>query len=282
MFAARAAFGTSALRRTIHTTRSYHAVRSSWATSGAMLVAGGATYAAYHFWDTDLRGRRIHLDEEAPKKPAKSTPKGARKSIDNSSVDAPAPAKPSPTEPGVLKPSNEAPAPTPVVSSDPPTSEDEESEEDKDRAANQGAYNPETGEINWDCPCLGGMAHGPCGSQFREAFSCFVYSNEEPKGVDCVEKFKAMQDCFREHPDVYGEEIDDEDEDEVTEGAEKPEVPPSESKDKASSPTKPRTTESTKPGAPSGAPPPPSSAPPSRKNAPTANVSPDTTPTKRN
>lgn len=68
-----------------------------------------------------------------------------------------------------------------------------------------GAFNPETGEINWDCPCLGGMAHGPCGQQFRDAFSCFVYSEADPKGIDCVEKFKAMQDCFREHPDVYGD-----------------------------------------------------------------------------
>lgn len=68
-----------------------------------------------------------------------------------------------------------------------------------------GAFNPETGEINWDCPCLGGMAHGPCGQQFRAAFSCFVYSEADPKGIDCVEKFKAMQDCFREHPDVYGD-----------------------------------------------------------------------------
>lgn len=67
------------------------------------------------------------------------------------------------------------------------------------------AFNPDTGEINWDCPCLGGMAHGPCGMQFREAFSCFVFSEQEPKGIDCVEKFKAMQDCFREHPDVYAE-----------------------------------------------------------------------------
>ncbi len=41
--------------------------------------------------------------------------------------------------------------------------------------------------------------------QFREAFSCFVFSEEDPKGIDCVEKFKAMQDCFRENPDVYGE-----------------------------------------------------------------------------
>jgi intermembrane space import and assembly protein 40 len=68
-----------------------------------------------------------------------------------------------------------------------------------------GAFDPVTGKINWDCPCLGGMAHGPCGMQFREAFSCFVFSEQEPKGIDCVEKFKAMQDCFRENPDVYGE-----------------------------------------------------------------------------
>jgi mitochondrial intermembrane space import and assembly protein 40 len=59
-----------------------------------------------------------------------------------------------------------------------------------DEADQQGAFNPETGEINWDCPCLGGMAHGPCGENFRAAFSCFVYSKEEPKGVDCIDKFK--------------------------------------------------------------------------------------------
>ncbi|OBZ88874.1 Mitochondrial intermembrane space import and assembly protein 40 [Choanephora cucurbitarum] len=76
------------------------------------------------------------------------------------------------------------------------------------------AFNPETGEINWDCPCLGGMAQGPCGEQFKAAFSCFVYSEAEPKGLDCVEKFKDMQDCFRRHPDVYGDEIDDDDEEE--------------------------------------------------------------------
>lgn len=61
----------------------------------------------------------------------------------------------------------------------------------------EGAFNPDTGEINWDCPCLGGMAHGPCAGEFRSAFSCFVYSTAEPKGVDCIEKFKTMQDCFR-------------------------------------------------------------------------------------
>jgi len=31
------------------------------------------------------------------------------------------------------------------------------------------------GDINWSCPCLGGMATGPCGVEFREAFTCFHY-----------------------------------------------------------------------------------------------------------
>lgn len=67
---------------------------------------------------------------------------------------------------------------------------EEELEGLEEEADQQGAFNPETGEINWDCPCLGGMAHGPCGEEFKAAFSCFVYSNEEPKGVECIEKFK--------------------------------------------------------------------------------------------
>ncbi|KAI1371411.1 hypothetical protein F4677DRAFT_435550 [Hypoxylon crocopeplum] len=79
----------------------------------------------------------------------------------------------------------------------------------EEEAEQQGAFNPETGEINWDCPCLGGMAHGPCGEEFKAAFSCFVYSKEEPKGMDCIDKFQHMQDCFRLHPEVYGDELDE-------------------------------------------------------------------------
>ncbi|KAJ2719874.1 Oxidoreductase [Coemansia sp. Benny D115] len=81
------------------------------------------------------------------------------------------------------------------------------------------AFNPETGEINWDCPCLGGMAQGTCGEQFKAAFSCFVYSEEEPKGMDCIEAFKAMQECFREHPEEYAAELNDDDDDDEEEGA---------------------------------------------------------------
>ncbi|KAK3754896.1 hypothetical protein RRG08_020809 [Elysia crispata] len=59
------------------------------------------------------------------------------------------------------------------------------------------------GDINWECPCLGGMATGPCGVQFREAFSCFHYSTAEPKGSDCYEAFLTMQDCMSNYPEVY-------------------------------------------------------------------------------
>lgn len=97
-----------------------------------------------------------------------------------------------------------------------PTVEDEEEPQPdarlQDHDESQAAFNPETGEINWDCPCLGGMAYGPCGEEFRAAFSCFVYSKEEPKGMDCIDKFKAMQDCFRQHPDVYGSQLEDDEE----------------------------------------------------------------------
>lgn len=91
----------------------------------------------------------------------------------------------------------------------------------------QGAYDPETGEINWDCPCLGGMANGPCGEEFKEAFSCFVYSKAEPKGMDCIEKFSGMQDCFRKHPEVYADQLRDDDEEEkiVQEAVTKKESP---------------------------------------------------------
>ncbi|KAG0354128.1 hypothetical protein BC939DRAFT_439341 [Gamsiella multidivaricata] len=104
------------------------------------------------------------------------------------------------------------------------------SSESKDQSA---AFNPETGEINWDCPCLGGMAQPPCGDAFKEAFSCFVYSTAEPKGVDCVEKFKAMQDCFRAHPEVYADQLDDDnEEDDEEEGDDKKEDKKEESETK--------------------------------------------------
>ncbi|KAF9907084.1 Oxidoreductase [Linnemannia zychae] len=102
--------------------------------------------------------------------------------------------------------------PSAATTPDPTPSSSSTSSDPRDQSA---AFNPETGEINWDCPCLGGMAQPPCGDAFKEAFSCFVFSTSEPKGYDCVEKFQAMQECFRANPEVYADQLDDdEDEDE--------------------------------------------------------------------
>jgi len=63
------------------------------------------------------------------------------------------------------------------------------------------------------------MAHGPCGEDFKAAFSCFVYSEAEPKGMDCIDKFQHMQDCFRQYPEIYGAELQDDDDDDGEGGA---------------------------------------------------------------
>jgi intermembrane space import and assembly protein 40 len=68
----------------------------------------------------------------------------------------------------------------------------------------------ENGDINWNCPCLGGMASGPCGYQFRDAFSCFHYSEADPKGSDCIQKFAQMQECMNRFPNLYPNRDDDE------------------------------------------------------------------------
>ncbi|XP_066143118.1 mitochondrial intermembrane space import and assembly protein 40 [Euwallacea fornicatus] len=68
------------------------------------------------------------------------------------------------------------------------------------------------GEINWNCPCLGGMATGPCGVEFRNAFSCFHHSTADPKGSDCLDKFKTMQTCMQKYPTLYNKDLTDEEE----------------------------------------------------------------------
>lgn len=65
------------------------------------------------------------------------------------------------------------------------------------------------GSINWNCPCLGGMATGPCGIEFREAFSCFHYSKADPKGSDCLKDFSKMQECMKNYPILYASKNDD-------------------------------------------------------------------------
>jgi intermembrane space import and assembly protein 40 len=107
--------------------------------------------------------------------------------IEEKRRQARAAAPPPPPEPSPQQPRQNDTAMPPPPEDGPVPKLAEELEEE---AGQQGAFNPETGEINWDCPCLGGMAHGPCGEEFKAAFSCFVYSQEEPKGMDCIDKFQ--------------------------------------------------------------------------------------------
>ncbi|XP_017769254.1 PREDICTED: mitochondrial intermembrane space import and assembly protein 40 [Nicrophorus vespilloides] len=86
------------------------------------------------------------------------------------------------------------------------------------------------GKINWNCPCLGGMATGPCGVEFRDAFSCFHYSDSDPKGSDCYNKFKDMQTCMQRYPTLYNKDLADDDD--LSEAIEKSEKATAEAKAK--------------------------------------------------
>ncbi|KAI6121456.1 hypothetical protein F5141DRAFT_517945 [Pisolithus sp. B1] len=173
------------LRRSLHTrtSASFNSLTFKRYGHPAYVVGASLTMATYLAWVWNSNPQHVSLDSEPAQEHALSSSTASELLASNTTT-----------------PSTEKTG----VDAIPPDAQDK-GENEEDSSDGQGAFNPETGEINWDCPCLGGMAHGPCGSEFREAFSCFVYSDKEPKGIDCVEKFKAMQDCFRAHPDVYGE-----------------------------------------------------------------------------
>ncbi|XP_048212288.1 mitochondrial intermembrane space import and assembly protein 40-like [Perognathus longimembris pacificus] len=65
------------------------------------------------------------------------------------------------------------------------------------------------------------MASGPCGEQFKSAFSCFHYSTEDIKGSDCVNQFRAMQECMQKYPDLYPQDDDDDSEEGEEQAAER-------------------------------------------------------------
>ncbi|XP_073324854.1 mitochondrial intermembrane space import and assembly protein 40-B-like [Pagrus major] len=90
---------------------------------------------------------------------------------------------------------------------DAPSSAELVEEDPNDPYEERGLILP-SGEINWNCPCLGGMASGPCGTEFKDAFSCFHYSKEEVKGSECLEQFRAMQECMQRYPELYPQEDD--------------------------------------------------------------------------
>ncbi|RKP20113.1 mitochondrial intermembrane space import and assembly protein 40-like protein [Rozella allomycis CSF55] len=84
-----------------------------------------------------------------------------------------------------------------------------EQEKDQDNG-HMGAVNEETGEINWDCPCLAEAIKPPCGEFFKSAFSCFVNSKSEPQGQDCIDHFMAMKECYQSYPEIYLKDEEDE------------------------------------------------------------------------
>ncbi|KAM5540870.1 hypothetical protein V8D89_005514 [Ganoderma adspersum] len=172
------------------------------------MLGVSAVATSYFVWNS-WYGQRIALDSSRSPPKAPSTPKPSPS--DEFVPDTPSS---SPEDEPSIPPASHPPSDTQTEGETKGDQPAEGAEGEGEGSAQGGAFNPETGEINWDCPCLGGMAHGPCGLQFREAFSCFVFSEADPKGIDCVEKFKAMQECFREHPDVYGDDIMNDDEDE--------------------------------------------------------------------
>ncbi|XP_022601148.1 mitochondrial intermembrane space import and assembly protein 40-like [Seriola dumerili] len=98
----------------------------------------------------------------------------------------------------VTKEDHETPSNAELIADDP-----------NDPYEEQGLILP-NGDINWNCPCLGGMASGPCGSQFKDAFSCFHYSKEEVKGSECIDYFRNMQECMQKYPELYPQEEDKE------------------------------------------------------------------------
>lgn len=63
-----------------------------------------------------------------------------------------------------------------------------------------------------DCPCIAHLRTGPCGSQFSDAFLCFLKSTAPEKGSDCVDPFVALQNCIKANPDAFSKDILEDDE----------------------------------------------------------------------
>nr|POF02092.1 mitochondrial intermembrane space import and assembly protein 40 [Quercus suber] len=198
--------GLRALPRTIPSrrfisTQPPHKLSRSWKSS---IARWGAAGALVYYYNTS----NVFADE--PAYSIHSPPETTRENETFETLDAVAQQRKAAQARAQAREPRSSPSPsaadTTAVTGEVAAASPEELEAE---AGQQGAFNEETGEINWDCPCLGGMADGPCGEQFKAAFSCFVYSKEEPKGVDCIEHFKTMQNCFREHPEIYGSELDE-------------------------------------------------------------------------
>ncbi|KAE9621434.1 hypothetical protein Lalb_Chr01g0013651 [Lupinus albus] len=87
-----------------------------------------------------------------------------------------------------------------------------------------------------ECPCVADLRSGACGSQFSEAFLCFLKSTAEEKGSDCVHPFVALQSCIKVNPDAFSKDILGEDESREVEPIQEYKIiPPTWSKESRSS-----------------------------------------------
>ncbi|CAO2817269.1 unnamed protein product [Amaranthus hypochondriacus] len=70
-----------------------------------------------------------------------------------------------------------------------------------------------------ECPCIADLRKGACGSQFSEAFFCFLKSTAEEKGSDCVHPFVALQSCIKANPNAFTKDIVEDDQVKKEEGS---------------------------------------------------------------
>lgn len=59
------------------------------------------------------------------------------------------------------------------------------------------------------CPCVDDLREGACGSQFTQAFTCYIKNMKADKLGDCYPKFEAMHRCMGDNPQSfskYGQE----------------------------------------------------------------------------
>lgn len=50
------------------------------------------------------------------------------------------------------------------------------------------------------------LVQGPCSDSFKDSFSCFMRSQHETKGLDCISQFEGFQACLHRNPE-YAEEM---------------------------------------------------------------------------
>ncbi|KAK9106265.1 hypothetical protein Syun_022276 [Stephania yunnanensis] len=78
-------------------------------------------------------------------------------------------------------------------------------------ASGDGAHQNETldamAERALQCPCVAELRSGPCGSNFSDAFLCFIKSTSQEKGSDCVHPFVALQKCIKANPNAFSKDV---------------------------------------------------------------------------